>query len=61
MTKKQFKKRWDSDGNGGGITFDDVAECAVAWGLFSRPKIHSMQVVLDAVLKAAKVKWNRQP
>lgn len=33
MTKAQFKKRWDSNEDGGGITFDDIARCAVEWGL----------------------------
>lgn len=28
MTKEQFKKRWESDDRGGGITFNDVADCA---------------------------------
>lgn len=29
MTKAQFKKRWDSNEDGGGITFDDIAQCAI--------------------------------
>ena len=55
MTKEQFKKRWESDEDGGGITFDDVAECAKKWGLFSSPKTHDINDVLKAVLKAANV------
>jgi len=55
MTKKQFKKRWESNENGGGITFDDVADCAKAWGLFSSPRTKEMGRVVYAVLRAAKV------
>lgn len=31
MTKAQFRKRWDSNEDGEGITFDDIAQCAVDW------------------------------
>lgn len=55
MTKAQFKERWDSDDNGEGITFGDIAECAVEWGLYRRPKICPMQEVTDCVLKEAGV------
>ncbi len=55
MNKKEFKKLWESDDNGGGITFDDVANCAREWGLYDRPKIHSIDSVLYSVLVAAKV------
>lgn len=54
MTKSEFKKRWERDENGGGITFDDIAECAKAWGLFATPRIVQIEKVLYAVLKAAK-------
>ncbi len=55
MTKKQFKKRWESNESGGGITFDDIAECAVKWNLYSCPKIHNIFAVRKAVLKSAQV------
>lgn len=55
MTKNQFKKRWESNDNGGGITFDDIADCAVKWGLFSRLRIAKMDFVRYQVSKAAKV------
>ena len=51
--KEVFKRLWDLDDEGGGITFDDVADCAKAWGLYSTPKIYSLGKVRDAVLKAA--------
>jgi hypothetical protein len=56
MTREEFKIRWYSDENGGGITFEDVADCAIAWGLYTTPRIHSMNKVLDAVLKTAGIK-----
>lgn len=54
MTKEEFKKRWDSNDDGGGIRNNDIAKCAVSWGLYNRPKIHSLRKVTEAVLKAAK-------
>lgn len=55
MTKDEFKTRWESDETGGGITFDDVADCAKEWGLYRTPKIHDIQEVLNRVLEAANV------
>ena len=52
MTKKEFKIKWESE-NGGGITFDDIANCAKDWGLYSTPKIHSIDKVANEVLEAA--------
>lgn len=53
MTKDDFKTKWESDDDGGGITFNDVAACAQEWGLFSKPKTQDIRGVLYAVLKAA--------
>jgi len=53
MTKEEFKNRWEGDIQAGGINFNDIAECAVAWGLFSRPKTCRVDVVRYQVLKAA--------
>ena len=55
MTKDEFKKRWESDDNGGSLDFDDAADCAQAWGLFSRPRTSRMDVALYRVLVAAGV------
>jgi hypothetical protein len=52
-TKEEFKKLWDSNNNGGGITYDDIADCAKSWGLFSTPRIHQMSKVKNKVVKAA--------
>jgi len=54
MTKEEFQKRWDSNENGGGITFDDVADCAEAWGVCSRPRTKQINMVVKMVTKAAK-------
>jgi hypothetical protein len=53
MTKEEFKARWDGDDNGGGISYNDIADCAKAWGLFSRPKTCNIFNVRYQVLKAA--------
>jgi hypothetical protein len=55
MTKHQFKRRWMSDDNGGGITFDDCANCYIAWGLGQSPRAKSLLQVRYDVLKAADV------
>lgn len=52
-TKEEFKRLWNSSDDGGGITFDDIADCAEAWGLFSRPRCAKIDDVAKAVLKAA--------
>ena len=53
MTKQEFKRRWESDETGDGITFDDIAECAKAWGIASTPRIMQIDRVRYMVLKAA--------
>lgn len=53
MTKEEFKTRWESDASGGGITFNDIADCAEAWGIISRPRSVPLYEVRYAVLKAA--------
>lgn len=53
MTKEEFKARWESNDNGGGITFDDIADCAKVWGLFSVPRGAQIDVVRYRVLVAA--------
>ena len=53
MTKEEFKVKWESDDLGGGITFGDIANCAVDWGICSRPCVSDMDNVVDAVLEAA--------
>ena len=55
-TKSKFKKLWDANSKGSGITYDDIADCAKAWGLYVTPRIHPMDVVKEAVIKSAKCK-----
>lgn len=53
MEKHEFKARWESDDQGGGINFDDIAECAVAWGVAAKPRTMPIDQVRYMVLKAA--------
>ena len=55
MNKAQFKRRWESNDEGGGICFNDIADCAKAWGVCSVPYVTPMNEVRYAVLKAANV------
>ncbi len=52
-TKEEFKKMWESDENGGGITFDDIIECALEWGLVDEDDNH--KEMIDKVLEEAQV------
>lgn len=52
MSKEEFKARWESDDNGGGITSEDIIKCAELWGIPSHPSISITQY---RVLKAAGV------
>jgi hypothetical protein len=52
-TKEEFKRRWDSNEKSDVITYNDIADCAKAWGLYSTPKICPIDDVYDAVLAAA--------
>lgn len=53
MTKEEFKIRWESSNDRGGITFNDIANCAVNWDLIALPKLKPIDKVMYAVLKAA--------
>ena len=53
MTKAQFKSRWEVNKDHGGLTYDEIAECAVAWGISPRPKIRSIDLIMELVLQAA--------
>lgn len=52
-TKEKFKELWDSNDERGGITYDDIADCAKAWNLCKTPRIMEMSIVVEMVLKAA--------
>lgn len=53
MTKQEFKSRWESNKNGGGITFNDIADCAIEWGISNHPKTSLINDICYSVLKAA--------
>ena len=53
MTKDEFKKRWESNDNGGGITYEDIANCAVEWGVSRSPRTQEINMIRYRVLKAA--------
>jgi len=53
MTKQEFKARWEGDDKGGGINFEDIANCAVAWGISRTPKTRRIDVIRYQVLVAA--------
>lgn len=53
MTKEEFKKLWEANDQGSGITNDDIADRAVEWGISSRPKTRPIDLIRYQVLKAA--------
>lgn len=53
ITKTEFKKRWESDADGGGIMFNDIADCYEAWGLGGTARTKQIDRVRYAVLVAA--------
>jgi len=53
MTKEEFKTRWDGDDSGGGISYNDIADCAVAWGISRTPKTRRIDLIRYQVLVAA--------
>lgn len=54
-TKEDFKRLWEANDNGSGITYDDIAECAIAWGISSNPRTRPMDDITYQVLIAAGV------
>ena len=56
MTKEEFAARWDSDDSGGGITFDEIADCAKTWGLFGQPKSMDIDRVSKRVVESSGAK-----
>ena len=57
-TKEEFKRLWEADIDGkaiDGITNEDCADCAKAWGIYSNPKCASLNKVVYRVCEAAGV------
>lgn len=55
-TKEKFKELWEANEQGSGLTFNDIADCAINWNISSNPKIRPIQLIQYQVLKAANVK-----
>lgn len=53
MTREEFKTRWESNDSGGGITMDEIAKCAIDWGISSSPKTRPLAEITYQVLKSA--------
>lgn len=56
MTKEEFARRWDSGDDGGGITFDDIAQCAIEWHITPHPKSMPVDDVARKVVAASGAK-----
>lgn len=54
-TKEDFKRLWEANEYGSGITHDDIADCAVAWGISEFSRIRPIDEITYKVLKAAGV------
>lgn len=52
-TKEEFKRLWEANSCGSGITYDDIADCARAWGILSHPRTRPIDEITYRVLKAA--------
>ena len=55
MTKKEFKELWESNDNAGGITFQDIADCAIEWDITTSPYMSSIDEIRYSVLLDAGV------
>ena len=70
-TKEEFKRLWEANEDGSGITCEDCADCAEEWGLCSRPRCMNINDVVEMVVKAAgcdeyddnrkRARWHRYP
>lgn len=54
-TKEKFKELWEANEWGSSITYDDIADCAVAWGISYNPRLGPINEIAYKVLKAAQV------
>ena len=53
-TKEDFKRAWDSEDCH--ITWDEIADCAKSWGLYSNPRCEDLYKVRYRVCEAAGVR-----
>ena len=54
-TKEEFKRLWETDEYVPAPTYDDIADCAIAWGISSHPRTRPIDEITYKVLKAAQV------
>ena len=54
MTREEFKRRWESDEAGGGITNEDIEQCAYAWKIAKKSDGYSRPQLIALVTAAAK-------
>ena len=54
-SKEKFKELWEANEWGYSIKYDDIADCAVAWGISEHPRIRPIDDIAYRVLKAAGV------
>lgn len=55
MTKEEFKRRWEDYDHSNPMTFDDLARCAIEWGICDKPRTLSPIKLRYHVLVAAGV------
>ena len=53
MSEEEFKKMWESDETGSGITNEDIAICYKEWGLGGSPYTKSIDYVIWKVCEHA--------
>lgn len=56
MTKEEFKRRWELDRFGDGLTLADMRKCAKDWKLHHMPELLPISKMMHIVLKAAHTK-----
>ncbi len=64
-TKEEFKRLWETDEYVPAPTYDDIADCAIAWGISSHPRTRPIDEITYRVLKAAQTndaeEYNHNP
>lgn len=56
MTKEEFKRRWESNKVADYITYEDIIDCAIEWGISPSPKNEYLDILLYLILCIAQVK-----
>ena len=53
MTKQEFKARWESGEDVGGLTWQDIEYCGLCWGIYNTLTCVTSEELRYAVLVAA--------